>query len=497
MPTDDRTPEFRSWEAPAHAAGVPQRRFALLERYAFAAALTGIALGLRLFVPLLAGLRVPYIQFYPAVLVAAWYGGVGPGLFATALSSLATVYWFLPPAGGLTLQDPEDVVTLLAFIGVGVCISWLNGSLRRAHLEQHSALALATSRADRLDTILNTTVDGIIVIDERGTIESFNSGAEALFGYTQDEVLGRNVSMLMASPDHEQHDASLQRYLATGQANIIAKGRQVSGRRRDGGEIPLHLSIGEMWLDGQRKFTGIVHDLSHRIAIEQRLREQASLARLGEMAAVIAHEVKNPLAAIRGAIQVIGQRIPSGTDRAVVTEIVARIDMLDRLMKEMLIFARPPTANPVPTDIARLLVSTADLLSQDPAMRDIRIEVAGSAPPIQADAHMLQIVFQNLLLNGAQSMSGRGRIDVLVKVNGSSCHVSVSDHGPGIPADIRDRIFTPFFTTKSRGTGLGLPTAKRLIEAHAGEMTVECPPDGGTTFHIRLPLPDRDLTSRI
>ncbi len=490
MSTDDRTPESRSWESRAHAAGAPPGRPSLLLRYGAAAALTGIAVGLRLFLPFLAGLRVPYIQFYPAVLVAAWYGGVGPGLFATALSSLATIYWFLPPAGGLAIQDPEDIATLLAFIGVGVCIAWLNGSLRRAHIEQRSALALATSRADRLDAILNTTVDAIIVIDERGTIESFNSGAEALFGYRQAEVLGRNVSMLMPSPDRERHDSYLERYRDTGRASIIGRGRQVSGRRRDGREFPLHLSVGEMWLDGERKFTGILHDLSQRVAIEQQLREQAALARLGEMAAVIAHEVKNPLAAIRGAIQVIGQRVPTSTDRSVIAEIVARIDLLDRLMKEMLLFARPPVARPVPTDIAGLVVATADLLAQDPLMRDIRVEVAGSAPPIKADAHMLQIVFQNLLLNSAQSMSGRGRIDVLVNVDGSSCHVSVSDQGPGIPPDIRERIFTPFFTTKARGSGLGLPTAKRLIEAHAGEMRVECPPDGGTTFHITLPLAD-------
>jgi signal transduction histidine kinase len=245
-----------------------------------------------------------------------------------------------------------------------------------------------------------------------------------------------------------------------------------------------------MFLDGERKFTGIVHDLSERIAIEQRLREQASLARLGEMAAVIAHEVKNPLAAIRGAIQVIGQRVASSSDKSVVAEIVARIDMLDRLMKEMLLFARPPIARPVPTDVAGLVVATAELLAQDPTMRDVRIEVTGSAPPVRVDGHMLQIVFQNLLLNSAQSMSGNGRIDVLVRVNGRACHVSVSDQGPGIPADIRDRIFTPFFTTKARGTGLGLATARRLIEAHAGELTVECPAVGGTTFHIRLPLAD-------
>ena len=116
------------------------------------------------------------------------------------------------------------------------------------------------------------------------------------------------------------------------------------------------------------------------------------------------------------------------------------------------------------------------------------MEVNGSAPLIAADAEMLKIVFQNLLINGAHAMQGRGRIRVAVRTLDSTCQIAFTDTGPGIPADVREKIFTPFFTTKSRGSGLGLPTAKRLVEAHNGQIVIDCPPSGGTTVFVRLPL---------
>jgi two-component system sensor kinase FixL len=297
------------------------------------------------------------------------------------------------------------------------------------------------------------------------------------------------VSMLMPSPYRDEHDAYLDRYLREGGPRIIGIGREVVGRRKDGTTFPLHLSVGEMALDGARKFTGIVHDLSPRVQIEERMREQAALARLGEMAAVIAHEVKNPLAGVRGAIQVIGGRLPANSpDAGVVKEILGRIDSLNELMKDMLLFARPPQPKPTATEIGPLVASTASLLVADPALRDMRVNVEGTAPPVAADADLLRIVFLNLLVNSAHAMNGRGTVQVSVAASETMCSVVFTDSGPGIPLEILDKVFTPFFTTKARGTGLGLPTAKRLIEAHRGTIGVECPPQGGTAITIQLPV---------
>jgi signal transduction histidine kinase len=208
------------------------------------------------------------------------------------------------------------------------------------------------------------------------------------------------------------------------------------------------------------------------------------------MAAVIAHEVKNPLAGIRGAIQVFTSRMPAqeGTSTTVLKEIVARIDALDQMMKDLLLYARPPKPKHAPTELVSLVTSTADLLTQDPAFHEVDVQIDGQAPPVAADAEMLRIVFQNLLINGGHAMKGKGRIRVAVDTIDSTCQIAFSDAGPGIPNEIREKIFTPFFTTKARGSGLGLPTAKRFIEAHNGQIAIEFPPAGGTTVVIRLPM---------
>ena len=341
----------------------------------------------------------------------------------------------------------------------------------------------------RWRAIVESAVDGIVVIDAHGRIEAFNPAAERLFGYPERDIVGRNVNILMPSPYHEEHDIYLARYLATGVQKIIGIGREVTGLRKDGTTFPVHLSVGEMQVNGERKFTGILHDLSARVRIEERLREQSTLARLGEMAAVLAHEVKNPLAGIRGAIQVIGGRLPEGSRDAVMTkEIVARIDALNELMKDLLLFARPPQPRPTAVDVAALATTTADFLREDPALKGVRVQVEGTAPTIEADPELLKIVFQNLIVNSAQAMQGQGTIRISVGADDSTCHITFMDAGPGIPPEIRNKIFTPFFTTKSRGSGLGLPTAKRLIEAHHGTITFECPPAGGTTVSIKLPV---------
>jgi len=362
----------------------------------------------------------------------------------------------------------------------------------RVALEQR----LRTSE-ERWRSIIESAVDGIVVIDAEGRIEAFNPGAERLFGYTEAEVLGRNVTLLMPSPYRDEHDGYLARYLATGRAKIIGIGRDVTACRRDGTTFPVHLSVGEMTVGGARKFTGIIHDLSRRVRMEEQLREQAALVRLGEMAAVIAHEIKNPLAGIRGAVQVIGTRLaPGSRDAAVTGEILARIDALNGLIQDLLHFARPPQPNPMPVDLAPLIATTLDLLRRDPAVGGVEVDVDGTSPPVLVDPELLKIALQNLLINSAQAMHGRGRIRIGLGAANGRCEMRIADTGPGIPAEIRERIFNPFFTTKARGTGLGLPTAKRLIEAQDGTIRVEFPGPGGTVMAVDLPLADAAAGAR-
>jgi signal transduction histidine kinase len=233
----------------------------------------------------------------------------------------------------------------------------------------------------------------------------------------------------------------------------------------------------------------IRYDITERKRSETRLREQAALARLGEMAAVVAHEVKNPLAGMRGVLQVIGGRMPEGNrDRAVLGEVVTRLDALNNIVDDLLVFARPrePQLGPVP--LGDLLDNTVSLLKRDPALAGVDIAIGGDNPVIQADSEQLKTVFQNLLLNAVQATGGAGLVTVTIATDTLAASVAVADSGPGIPAEIRDRIFEPFYTTKHRGTGLGLPTARRVIERHKGRLDVDCPPSGGTVVTVTLPL---------
>jgi two-component system sensor kinase FixL len=365
-----------------------------------------------------------------------------------------------------------------AFTGI------LHDLSRRVAIEE----ALRKSE-ERLRSIVESAVDAIIVIDDRGLIQAFNPSAERLFGYTVSDVIGRNVNMLMPSPDREQHDGYLRRYLTTGEHKIIGIGREVTGLKKDGTRFPVHLSVGEMVSEGKRSFTGILHDLSDRVALEHRLAEQKSLAKLGEMAAVVAHEVKNPIAGIRGALQVITSRMPAEQrDRTILLDIITRLDALNRIVQDMLMFARPRALRQEQIPLGSLLRETASLIQRDPGMVNLEIAVSGSAD-IVGDREMLQVVFQNILMNAAQAMEGQGRIGVVIATGDGRCRVAVEDRGPGMPDEVREKAFDAFFTTKHRGTGLGLPIAKRVVDAHGGAIEIDVPPSGGTTISVDLPLP--------
>jgi two-component system, LuxR family, sensor kinase FixL len=341
----------------------------------------------------------------------------------------------------------------------------------------------------RWRAIVDAAVDGIIVIDSRGRIEAFNAAAEKMFGYTERELLGQNVKVLMPEPYKSQHDGYLDHHLQTGERRIIGIGRAVNGMRRDGHVFPLHLSVGEFEVDGEKHFTGILHDLSRRTELEERLREATALARLGEMAAVIAHEVRNPLAAVRGAVQVIGSRLKGDSnDGVIIKEIIARIDALNDLIQDLLVFARPPAPKLTRVDLKALIDSVIALLKRDPAFQSLAVHVDGAAPYALADSSLLTISLQNLLINAAQAQHGKGDVRVSLSTRDSLSRIEIADHGPGIPAEIRSALFRPFKTTKARGTGLGMATAKRLIESQSGTIDVHCPPGGGTIVTLSIPI---------
>ena len=351
--------------------------------------------------------------------------------------------------------------------------------------------------AARWRAIVESAVDAIVVIDRRGRIESFNPAAERMFGYTASEVLGQNVSILMPSPHAAQHDGYIDRYMATGIARIIGIGRDIDGRRKDGSIFPAHLSVGELAIEGEAKFTGIIRDLTDRVNLEQRLREEAGLARVGELAAVLAHEVKNPLAAVSGAMQILAQKLTAKEDREIVDEALSRLDALSAMMTDLLLFARPPKPRLAAVDVTGLVESLVSFLRMDAAWHTATCRVEGQAPIVLADAELLKVALQNLLLNALQAMDGRGQLTVAMHHAGGMVHIDVTDSGTGIAPDVHPRLFTPFFTTKARGTGLGLATVRRIAGAHRGEISVIATGPSGTTMRLSLPSHSQTTDSSV
>jgi signal transduction histidine kinase len=245
------------------------------------------------------------------------------------------------------------------------------------------------------------------------------------------------------------------------------------------------------FFDERRKpyqYMAIRYEITARKRSEELLREQAALARLGEMAAVVAHEVRNPIAGIRGALQIIGTRMAESRDKAILGEIVTRLDGLNGIVQDLLVFARPRELKIESVALKPLIETTGELIRRDPELAGVRVNLSGDDVVVEGDPQQLQIVLQNVMLNAAQAMGGRGNLDVALAVRADRCHVAFSDQGPGIPSDIRAKAFDAFFTTKHRGTGLGLPIARRIVEAHGGTIRIDDGASGGTVVAVSVPV---------
>lgn len=339
----------------------------------------------------------------------------------------------------------------------------------------------------KMDAVVEHAVEGIITINERGIIQTVNNAAIRLFGYAREEMVGNNVSMLMPSPDREQHDGYLQRYIKTGIAGIIGKGREVVALRKNGERFPIYLSVSDV--QGEtRMFTGLVRDLTEEKRMQRKMIEQEALATLGKLAAVVAHEVKNPLAGISGVIQVLRTRFEEGSgDHQVMGDILARIDSLVETIQDLLLYSRPRALRLQEVHLPDLLKETARIIENDHRWKDVEIDIEAAHLRVSLDVDYLREALLNLFINAAQAMGGRGRVRAVLEDCDGHCCVSVIDSGPGIPPGVREQIFEPFFTTKGRGTGLGLSLVKSVVERHDGEVTIDCPTQGGTVVTLKLP----------
>lgn len=358
----------------------------------------------------------------------------------------------------------------------------------------------------QLHAVLDAAVDAVFVIDHAGLIRMANAAAEGLFGWSAEEMKGRDVSMLMPEPDRSAHGSYLARFLATGQARVIGIGREVLAQRRDGSIFPVRLSVGQVAGSEPPYFIGFIHDLSerHREAedasrLNQRLMQVTRMATLGEMSAGIAHEVNQPLTAITNyalaAERLLGFTEPDieearGALREIVLEARRAADIIRRLRH----ISRGGEERSEPTRVAELLEELQTLCLADARAHDtrIRFELHPDVPLL--DIHRVQVTQAviNLVRNALEALEadppGGREVVVAARRNfGGDCEIEVRDNGPGVSAAIADRMFEPFRTTKSNGTGLGLPMCQTIAYAHGGSLRHEAQSPRGARFILTLP----------
>jgi PAS domain S-box-containing protein len=353
---------------------------------------------------------------------------------------------------------------------------------------KRAQLALQQSLKELSDFKYALDASSILAItDAEGTITYANDYFCRISQYRRDELIGRTHRLLNSAHHSREFFRDLWDTIRSGR---VWKG-EIRNRAKDGSTYWVETTI-VPFLDDQGtpyQYLAIRSDISERKRAEQALLEQRALVRLGEMAAVVAHEVKNPLAGIAGALQVLRGRLSSqGADVEIIQAILERLDGLNATVQDLLVFARPVPPRPRVVGIRRMLRDTVEFLARDPQCQGVTVEIPPGDCLVSADPEQTREAFVNVLLNAAQAMNGEGRLQISRRCASRDCHVSISDSGPGVPPELRERVFEPFFTTKHRGTGLGLAIARRVVQAQGGEISLECPPEGGTTVTISLPL---------
>jgi two-component system, LuxR family, sensor kinase FixL len=484
--------------------GLPQLVFWRRLAWQYGVAILVVAAGLGVKLVFASALRgdASYVLFVPAVLIASALGGWGPGLLATALG-LALGLFFVAETRQLAVAD---AVNGLIFALVGFAVSWRGAILLRFWRIADAKTQDVEARTAHLQSILDSIPDAMVVINERGLIQSFSSAAERLFGLSAAEVLGKNVKILMPSPYREDHDSYIERYLRTGERRIIGIGRVVVGLRADGSTFPMELAVGEMHVREQRFFTGFIRDLTERQQTEARLQELQSelvhmsrLTAMGEMASALAHELNQPLAAIANymkgsrrllenrqdqSLSVLRDAMEKAADQALrAGDIIRRLrDFVSRGESERRV-----------EDVKKLIEEASALAlvgAKDKGVR-VRFAFAPRLNYVLADKVQVQQVLLNLIRNAIDAMETAPTRELVVATSpapDNMVEISVADTGGGIAPEIADQLFQPFVTTKSHGMGVGLSISRTIIESHGGSIAPRPNPGGGTIFTFTLPV---------
>lgn len=375
-----------------------------------------------------------------------------------------------------------------------------------------SESSIRSNRA-QLQMMIATSPDAIITITAEGIIESFNAAAEAKFGYTPDDVIGKNVNILMPQPYQDEHDAYLRRYLRTGEKRIIGVGREVQGRRKDGTIFPIELAVGELEIDGHRRFTGFIRDISKRLhaeeellASQERFNELQSdfthvsrLSAMGEMASTLAHELNQPLTAMMNYAQASRRIMQSQNSEAstrvgeLMTKAVEQAHRAGEIIRRLRSFVARGETERMYEDINEVVDEACALVLVGAHSDGVNVsmDLDEDLPPVMLDRVQVQQVIVNLIRNSLDATIEQSDRGILVQTtNGADdcVQVSISDNGPGLDTAIAEKLFQPFNTSKADGMGIGLSVSRTIIEQHGGHIWATPNGGGGVTFRFTLPI---------
>jgi PAS domain S-box-containing protein len=370
---------------------------------------------------------------------------------------------------------------------------------------------LTSKDESRLRALVETAVDGVILIDSRGGVLMFNPACERLFGYAAEEIIGQNVKVLMPAPFQVEHDDYLSNYRNSGVKKIIGIGREVVGRRKDGTTFPMDLSVGESKEGDESIFVGIIHDVTQRKRTEEQLVQAQKMETVGQLSGGIAHDFNNLLTVILGNAEALAERLRARPDLKVLADLIFGAGQRGaELTKHLLAFGRRQVLQPMPIDCNMMLEDLERLLER--TLREnveIQLQLSPVLMPALADPGQLESAVINLALNAQDAMPEGGKLVISTAVAslddryrdlnpevtpGDYVLVCVTDDGVGMNPDVRERAFEPFFTTKEvgKGSGLGLSMVYGFIKQSGGHVAIYSEPSLGTSVRLYIPAAESD-----